>query len=561
VDDLRSNINVSTRHSRRDNFNTVKGTFRGPETDYQPTDYAEVTNADFRAADNDQISTYDLNLPFTDDFDIARRIALITLERNRQQLTVEASFGMRAFKLQVGDIINLTMPRFGWDEKEFEVMQWTFGLQDGNDLQVTMVLREISESVYDDISDGQVYERDNTELLSPFEVPTVAITPSNQYGGIFKIVSEKLLRELQLDVTTTDASRINYVEVQYKANGDTDYLPLGTGDLGRYSVLDLDEGQYDARARGINTFGVKGEWNYITNFTLAPIDTPPADVAFDTNKPFEVSQGTIFLNWDAVADLDLSYYQIKHVSDATISTVSEANDAWGVGVLKINKVARPATSAALPAISGTFLIKAVDKANNYSVNAGFLNVPVSALPSLGNEITQTETNDFNTSGNTNITVDTAANPDEITINDTSAASPAGTYTFGGDLSGGITQSNASYIEPLPASVRSVVATHALTQARHIDYAQTWDNIPETWDSWPDTWDDWTDEDANFGDFSSIVQVRATSDDPSGSPTWGDWGPADGSQYVGRAFQFRVLLSATNTEVSPAITGLTGVISY
>ena len=71
---------------------------------------------------------------------------------------------------------------------------------------------------------------------------------------------------------------------------------------------------------------------------------------------------------------------------------------------------------------------------------------VTALPVLGNNITQTETNDYNTSGNTNITVDTSTNPDEITINDTSAASPTGTYTFGGDLSGAQTQSNASYID-------------------------------------------------------------------------------------------------------------------
>ena len=191
MDDVRSSIQVGTRHSRRDNFNTVKGTFRGPDTDYQPTDYAEVTNQAFRDADNGQISTYDLDLPFTDSFDIARRIALITLERNRQQLTVQASFGMKAFQTQVGDVVRLTMPRFGWTNKEFEVMQWTFGLQDGNDLQVQLVLREISESVFDDISDGVVYERDNTTLLSPFEVPAVAIAPANQYG-VCLVVSEKL---------------------------------------------------------------------------------------------------------------------------------------------------------------------------------------------------------------------------------------------------------------------------------------------------------------------------------------------------------------------------------
>ena len=559
TDDLRSAVQVSTRHSRRDNFNTVKGTFRGPETDYQPTDYAEVTNSAFRDADNGQISVYDLDLPFTDDFDIARRLALITLERNRQQLTVRASFGLRAFQVQVGDVIRLTLDRFGWDNKEFEVMQWTFGLQEESDLQVEMTLREISESVYDDISDGQVYERDNTRLLSPFEVPTVAITPANQYGGIFKVVSEKLLRELQLDVTSSDASRLNYVEVQYRLSGVGNYLPIGQGDVGRYSVLDLDEGSYDARVRGVNTFGVKGEWSYVTDFPLAPLDTPPSDIDPD-DLSFEISQGTIFINWEPISDLDLSYYQLKYSSDTSTASVSDANDLWGGNSnIVVKRVARPATSVALPAKSGTFLIRAVDKAGNYSDNTGYVVVPATALPTLGISVTQTETNDYNTNSNTNITVDTTTTPDEITINDTSAATPTGTYTFGGDLSGSQTLADQTYIDL--GSSRTATVSSTITQERHIDYAQTWDNIPQTWDTWPSTWDTWTDEDAAFGDFSSVVEVRATPGDPSGSPTWGAWGPADGSQYVGRGFQFRVRLNASNTGVSPAVTALTGTVGY
>ena len=104
-DDLRSSISVSTRHSRRDNFNVVKGVYRGPDTNYQPTDYTPVTDADFLTIDGNQESVLNLDLPYTDDFDIARRLALITLERNRQQITVQASFGLKAFRCQVGDVI------------------------------------------------------------------------------------------------------------------------------------------------------------------------------------------------------------------------------------------------------------------------------------------------------------------------------------------------------------------------------------------------------------------------------------------------------------------------
>ena len=41
-DDLRSGISLATRHSRRDNFNTVNGTFRGDESNWQVTDFPPV---------------------------------------------------------------------------------------------------------------------------------------------------------------------------------------------------------------------------------------------------------------------------------------------------------------------------------------------------------------------------------------------------------------------------------------------------------------------------------------------------------------------------------------
>lgn len=551
-DDLRSEVSISTRHSRRDNFNTVKGVFRGAETDFQPTDYAEVTNAAFRTADNGQISTYDLNLPFTDSFNICRRLALITLERNRQQLTVQAAFGMRAFQVQVGDIVQLTMARMGWSAKEFEVIQWTFGLEGDNDLQVNLTLREISESVFDDISDGLVYERDNTNLLSPFEVPSVGVTPS----ALTKIITEKIVTELAATISTTDPSRIDRVEVQYKSSSDSEYLPMGTGELGKYSVLDLVRGDYDIRARGINTFGVKGEWTYEQNFDLNPPDAEPEDV---TGLDFEISGGTCFLVWEPVGDLDLSYYQVRH----SPLTSGNANDLWATSNTVIQKVARPATFATVPARSGTFLIKAIDKIGQYSVNAASKLIPVDSLPGLGVEVLQTEDPTFGGNGdltNVNVVIDAAANPDELTIDDTSAASPTGTYYFGGALSGSQIAASADYIDL--GTVRNAVCTGAVTFNRHIDYASVFDNIPQNWDTWPNTFDNWTDEDADFGDMQAVTYVQTTNDDPaSASPTYGEWFLANGQQVVGRGFRFRVVLTATNTGVSPSIETLTGTVGY
>ena len=156
-DDLRSSVSVSTRHSRRDNFNVVKGTFRGEESNWEVTDYPQVTNNAFLVADNGQESVVDVDLPFTSTFVEARRLARITLESNRQQLVVTASFGLRALEVQVGDNVTLTNERFGWQDKEFEVISWTFGLVEGLDLQVNLTLKETAESIFDEVSDGAVY--------------------------------------------------------------------------------------------------------------------------------------------------------------------------------------------------------------------------------------------------------------------------------------------------------------------------------------------------------------------------------------------------------------------
>jgi hypothetical protein len=318
-DDLRSGLSVSTRHSRRDNFNIVKGTFRGEESNWQVTDYPEVKNTDFINADGGQESTADIDLPFTDNSIEARRTARIALERNRQQLTVQASFGLRALAVQVGDNITLTVPRMGWDNKEFEVISWNFGLVDTLDLQVTMTLREISESVFDEVDDGIVYERDNTTLLSPFEVPGVGLGAT----VVAKVFAEKLVNELTLTVTSASDLRIDSVEVQYKAVADTDYTTVGSGELGKFVIIDLEKGFYDARARAINTFGVKGEWEYLFNIEVDALSAPPANI---TNFIKELSAGTIFFSWDAVPDLDLSYYSVKHNPNTSGAT-------WGNSTL------------------------------------------------------------------------------------------------------------------------------------------------------------------------------------------------------------------------------------
>ena len=332
-DDFRSGIGVSTRHSRRDNFNTLSGTFRGAESDWQVTDYPSVTNAAFLAADGGQESVADVPLTFTVFSLEASRLGLIALEANRQQLTVSASFGLRTLELEIGDNVRITNTRFGWTNKEFEVQSWSFGLTDGLDLQVDMVLRETAESIYDQAYDGVFYERDNTTLPSAFDVPLVGMTLSTALRSTNQTVVAVL--DVQLSATSVF---IDKYEVEYKLSSATDYIALGSGSGLNYELIYTSDATFDIRARAVNTFGVRGEYTTTLNYGARPFAEPPADV---TNISANINQTTAVLSWSPVPDLDLSHYEVRFTREAV--------PVWSNSVLLVDKVARPATSITVAA--------------------------------------------------------------------------------------------------------------------------------------------------------------------------------------------------------------------
>lgn len=192
-DDLRSPMTVSTRHSRRENFNKVRGTFRGAETNYQFTDYPAVTASAFVTEDggSDFEQTVDFPLSFTDTSKEARRLANIMLERMRDQITVTADFGLAAFNLQPSDIVKLNNTRFGFADGSpatnlFEVASWGFYM-DELEPKVTLTLREINTGVYDEITDVAVFSLNNTSLPGALGATAQFTSPINDTSGVHVI--------------------------------------------------------------------------------------------------------------------------------------------------------------------------------------------------------------------------------------------------------------------------------------------------------------------------------------------------------------------------------------
>ena len=525
--DLRSGISLSTRHSRRNNFNKVKGTFRGAESDWQPADYPAVTDPVFLTADNNIESIVDVPLPFTSDSVTSQRLANIFLRRNREQLTFSASFGLKAFQVEVGDFVYINNTRFGWSNKPFEVTNWTFGLTDGLDLQVQMTLREISDGVFD-LRDASVFENNNTSLPSAFYAEPVGLGLT----GEVRIINENLTDVILANVTATQPTNVERVEVQFKKTAETNWTVIGVGDLGIYEAVVVDPSTtYDFRARSYSFLGVKSDWETVNAFQPVGLAAPPADV---TNFRANLNGGVINLEWNAIPDLDLSYYLVRHALEETGATFANSTTA-------LEKVSRPGTTASVPTRPGTYAIRAYDKLGNPSVNSTQVVVPVAALETFTNNPTDVESPTFpGTKTGCSVT------SSQLRITDTSVAPSTATYTFTGYIDTG--------------AVRRVRSRVDINVNRFDSTAGLFDNIPGLFDSLPGLFDDFTGG-TQFADTDVLTYISITQQDPAGSPTWSPYQLFKAGDFYGRAFRFQVVLKSEAVGVSPSISGLTARVQY
>ena len=525
--DLRSGLSLSTRHSRRDNFNSVKGTFKGAESDWQPADYPEVTDPAFLAADNGLVNVLDFQLPFTTSSLTAQRVARIALNRNREQLTFSASFGMRAFQVQVGDFINITNERFGWTDKPFEVTEWTFGLTEGLDIQARMTLREISEGVFTEAA-GATFESNNTTLPNGFRAVPFGLSLSSEV----RIINEHLTNVIFAEVTSSEPFNIERVEVQFKKSSDSNWKIAGVGDLGVYEILDTEDETYDLRARTFSFLGIRSDWETATNFIVAGLAFPPADV---TGLTAEVNGASVHLEWEPVPDLDLSFYRIRHATE-------EAGATWANATTTVDKVPRPANSVTVPAKPGTYMIKAFDKTGNASGNYTSVVIPELALENFSSTLTQTEDPTFS-----GTKTDCSVSSGSLIITDVTGTAPfVATYEF------------SDYIDT--GAVRRFRSRIDLVTERVDNSAGLWDDLPGLFDGLPGSFDDFTGA-AQFADTNVVTYIATTDDDPAGSPTWTSFQKFRAGDFYARAAKFKVELLSTSKSVTPSISSLDAIMEY
>lgn len=325
--DLRGQIVIQSKASRRDTCNAVKGTYISEKNKFQPSDYPPVKNATYAAQDGETIWR-ELDLPWTNSSATAQRLAKIELEQARQEITVQLPCKLTALRVKAGDTVALTIARYGWVAKEFTVTNWRLVLEEGAGegggrlVGVDLSLRETAAGVWDWNSgmETTVDFAPNTNLPDPSVVPaptaltvtsSAQINPDGSTGG-------------RLDVSwvpTTDAfaqTSGGQVQAQYKLAAAADWTSLASlsGEASRVIIPGLVAGQaYLVRIRAVRPNGAASAW-VVTGASIVAagdVTAPGAPTGLVANA---MVQG-IRLSWTNPTAADLARIDILEQSAAT----------------------------------------------------------------------------------------------------------------------------------------------------------------------------------------------------------------------------------------------------
>jgi putative tail protein len=245
-----------------------------------------------------------------------------------------------------------------------------------------------------------------------------------------------------------------------------------------------------------------------------------------------------YLTWNAGGDL-VDHYYIRHLAPG-------AGEGWGQAVdIERDLVGR---TAAVPALPGSYLIKAVSPFGYASADATVITSATSSLSAINVVKTLAESPAFPGAKTNGLAVSDGAlrTMSVVPLSSWGAISDVAVIgTFGGVVSSGIY--SVSEIVDL-TEVYSVRLS-----ARVSGYGFLLDNLISGWDPMSELESLSTISDDSW---EIILRVRTTPDDPaSGAAVWTLWDEFYVGDYVARGFEFEVDLISKAAAVSVRMTDL------
>ncbi len=371
---------------KNNKYNRVIVSFVNPERNYQVDEVQFPPISDSGLPSADQHATMkiaDGGFLLEGRFDCqtltspyqAEEMAEVILRRSREALKLNINAGGNAYDLAIGDIVNITHASIGFSAKAFRVNSMSFN----EDFTVGLNLIEHQDAHYTWATKGQVASTPSTNLPNPFSIqPPASVTLTDE---MIEYADGVVLTRLNIVIGASPDSFVQYYQVEAKKTSEDNFKIISSGTELRHEFLNVIDGEnYTVRAKAINALGVSSTFTSATHTVVGATETP-ADVT-DLSVSL-VGSNQMELSWTPVADLDISWYEIRFQNVTSGATWNESTP-----IAKV--VRRKSNALVVNAQIGSYCIKAVDKLGNSSAEASIVSTNVSSLANFTNVLTLSE---------------------------------------------------------------------------------------------------------------------------------------------------------------------------
>jgi predicted phage tail protein len=304
-----------------------------------------------------------------------------------------------------------------------------------------------------------------------------------------------------------------------------------------YEILDTTAQTYEIRVYTLNGARTPSTSPASLNFAAIGKTAVPGNVQ---NLSFEaINANSGRLRWDETVDLDVKVGGKIHIRH---SNLTDGSASWSNSVDLIPAKSGSATEAIIPLVEGEVLAKFEDDGGRQSASETsiIIDLPDTLAPlTLINRredqdappFQGTRTNTFYSDEFDALTLDGSELLDDVlnvdalvTFDVMGDVQSSGTYNFAATVDFGNTFS---------IDFSRYFVTRGYFPSDLID-----SRLGEV-----DTWSDW--DGGVIDAVNAILELRSTTDNPGGTPTWSAWQPFVNGTFRGRGFQFRTTLTSND----------------
>jgi len=432
------------------------------------------------------------------------------------------------------------------ESTDLQTSYWrVIGIKEESDFLYTIEAVYHNPSKYNHIEGGlALTARDTTNLnVIPSPPSNVQVLDIPRYDGTTtKELQYELNGKIAVKITFhwAGVSGVDRYRVKWRHEDDNYTTVIVNGTT--LDLMDVKTGIYNLQVSCISSSGLLFSEPAAGNYDVRGLQGNPDDIKGLSMVP--ISETLAVLSWKEVADLDVKLggrIIIRH--DPRTSGAS-----WLTSNKIVDGVSGASTQKQVPLLAGTYFIKAQDYLGNKSTNPASF---ITTLPETTRRLnikTWSEETAF-AGGKVNSGLGVIGNNLVLTPSpyvDSGYHDPfyadgdeEGEYTFATTFDFG--HSGVQYDAVLRKEVvsNSIAATGTL-----------WDARGGLFDAASGTMSGTVIDEANVD-----LYVRTTSDNPSSSPTWGDWAEFEAAIIRARGIQIKAVITSNNTDAKVTISDL------